>query len=103
MEISYIIIFFLILSISINIIIFLIYIKKRGLTKFTKTFPNTQSKMYKKFLIPEIYTKDSLQFSFKKNVTDKDSFSSWKNTLITKFQELHNLPNFHDLKIKLCF
>jgi len=101
MEILYIIISFLILSISINVAVFLVYIKKRGINHLAKNLStkNSHSNIYKKFLIPEIYTKNSLQLSFKNNVQNKNSFLPWKNKLITKFQELHDLPNFQDLQV----
>ena len=76
MEILYIIISFLILSISINVAVFLVYIKKRGINHLAKNLStkNSHSNIYKKFLIPEIYTKNSLQLSFKNNVQNKNSF-----------------------------
>jgi cephalosporin-C deacetylase-like acetyl esterase len=82
-----------VVSISINIVIFSLYFRKRGLRESYERITKTnKTEDYKKFEIPALYKKDSLQLSFDKHVKQKEDFDKWKQTVISKFQEIHKIP-----------
>ena len=94
-------ILFLIISLSINISIFILYTKKRGKKQLIKklSLEKNEKKQFESLKIPDIYTKESLSLSFEKNVNTKNDFDNWKKNLISKFQELHNIPDLEQIRI----
>ena len=92
---------FLIISLCINIAIFLAYTRKRGKKHIIKKLSGkkNQNMEFESLKIPDIYTKDNLLLSFKKNVKSKNDFDNWKKNLISKFQDLHKIPNLEQIDI----
>ena len=89
-----------VVSISINIIIFSLYFRKRGLRESYERITKTnKTEDYKKFEIPALYKKDSLQLSFDKHVKQKEDFDKWKQTVISKFQEIHKIPTLSSIRL----
>ncbi len=88
------------ISVSINIIVFSLYFRKRGLRESYERITKTnKTEDYKKFEIPALYKKDSLQLSFDKHVKQKEDFNKWKQTVISKFQEIHKIPTLSSIRI----
>tara|TARA_B110001454_G_C12719648_1_gene434181 strand:- start:2673 stop:3842 length:1170 start_codon:yes stop_codon:yes gene_type:complete len=94
-------ILFLIISLSINISIFILYTKKRGKKQLIKklSLKKTEKKKFEPLKIPEIYTKNNLSLSFKNNVKTQNDFNGWKKNIISKFQELHKISNLDQICI----
>jgi len=89
-----------VVSISINIVIFSLYFRKRGLRESYERITKTnKTEDYKKFEIPALYKKDSLQLSFDKHVKQKEDFDKWKQTVISKFQEIHKIPTLSSIRL----
>ena len=89
-----------VVSISINIVIFSLYFRKRGLRESYERITKTnKTEDYKKFGIPALYKKDSLQLSFDKHVKQKEDFDKWKQTVISKFQEIHKIPTLSSIRL----
>ena len=87
------------ISVSINIIVFSLYFRKRGLREsYERVAKINKTEDYKKFVIPTLYKKDSLQLSFDKHVKQKQDFDKWKQTVISKFQEIHEIPNLSSIR-----
>ena len=88
------------ISVSINIIVFSLYFRKRGLRESYERITKTnKTEDYKKFEIPALYKKDSLQLSFDKHVKQKEDFDKWKQTVISKFQEIHKIPTLSSIRL----
>ena len=88
------------ISVSINIIVFSLYFRKRGLRESYERITKTnKTEDYKKFEIPALYKKDSLQLSFDKHVKQKGDFNKWKQTVISKFQEIHKIPTLSSIRL----
>ncbi len=94
-------ILFLIISLSVNISIFILYTKKRGKKQLIKklSLEKNEKKQFKSLKIPDTYTKESLSLSFEKNVNTRNDFDSWKKNLISKFQQLHDIPHLEQIRI----
>ena len=90
-----IIILILVLSLSINAIILYTLNEKNLLTNFGNKI-SYEMENFEYIEIPEIYNKNSL-FDFESNVIEKDDFVPWKNSLLKKFQEYQNIPDFKDI------
>ena len=89
-----------VVSISINIAIFSLYFRKRGLRKsYERVTKTNKTEDYKKFEIPALYKKDSLQLSFDKHVKQKGDFNKWKQIVISKFQEIHKIPTLSSIRL----
>ena len=89
-----------VVSISINIVIFSLYFRKRGLRESYERITKTnKTEYYKKFEIPALYKKDSLQLSFDKHVKQKEDFDKWKQTVISKFQDIHKIPTLSSIRL----
>jgi len=89
-----------VVSISINIAIFSLYFRKRGLREsYERVTKTNKTEDYKKFEIPALYKKDSLQLSFDKHVKQKGDFDKWKQTVISKFQEIHKIPTLSSIRL----
>jgi len=89
-----------VISISINIIIFLLYFRKRSFSEsYERVFKKNKTENYKQFEIPVLYKKDHLQLSFDKHVKQKEDFDKWKHLVVSKFQEIHNLPSLNNIRI----
>ena len=89
-----------VVSISINIAIFSLYFRKRGLREsYERVTKTNKTEDYKKFEIPALYKKDSLQLSFDKHVKQKGDFNKWKQTVISKFQEIHKIPTLSSIRL----
>ena len=89
-----------VVSISINIVIFSLYFRKRGLREsYERVTKTNKTEDYKKFEIPALYKKDSLQLSFDKQVKQKEDFDKWKQTVISKFQEIHKIPTLSSIRL----
>ena len=89
-----------VVSISINIVIFSLYFRKRGLRESYERITKTnKTEDYKKFEIPALYKKGSLQLSFDKHVKQKEDFDKWKQTVISKFQEIHKIPTLSSIRL----
>ena len=87
------------ISVSINIIVFSLYFRKRGLREsYERIAKINKTEDYKKFVIPTLYKKDSLQLSFDKHVKQKQDFDKWKQTVISKFQEIHEIPTLSSIR-----
>ena len=87
------------ISVSINIIVFSLYFRKRGLREsYERVAKINKTEGYKKFVIPTLYEKDSLQLSFDKHVKQKQDFDKWKRTVISKFQEIHEIPTLSSIR-----
>ena len=87
------------ISVSINIIVFSLYFRKRGLREsYERVAKINKTEDYKKFVIPTLYKKDSLQLSFDKHVKQKQDFDKWKQTVISKFQEIHEIPALSSIR-----
>ena len=90
----------IVISVSINIIVFTLYFRKRGLREsYERVAKINKTEDYKKFVIPTLYKKDSLQLSFDKHVKQKQDFDKWKQTVISKFQEIHEIPTLSSIRI----
>ena len=88
------------ISVSINIIVFSLYFRKRGLREsYERIAKINKTEDYKKFVIPTLYKKDSLQLSFDKHVKQKEDFDKWKQTVISKFQEIHKIPTLSSIRL----
>ena len=94
-----IIILILVISLSINAIILYTLNEKNLLTNFGNKI-SYEMENFEYIEIPEIYNKNSL-FDFESNVLEKDDFVPWKNSLLKKFQEYQNIPDFKDIGILL--
>ena len=89
-----------VVSVSINIVVFSLYFRKRGLRgSYERVTKINKTEDYKKFEIPALYKKDSLQLSFDKHVKQKEDFDNWKQTVISKFQEIHKIPTLSSVRI----
>jgi len=89
----------IVISVSINIIVFTLYFRKRGLREsYERVAKINKTEDYKKFVIPTLYKKDSLQLSFDKHVKQKQDFDKWKQTVISKFQEIHEIPTLSSIR-----
>ena len=89
----------IVISVSINIIVFTLYFRKRGLREsYERVAKINKTEDYKKFVIPTLYKKDSLQLSFDKHVKQKQDFDKWKQTVISKFQEIHEIPALSSIR-----
>jgi len=87
------------ISVSINIVVFSLYFRKRGLREsYERVAKINKTEDYKKFVIPTLYKKDSLQLSFDKHVKQKQDFDKWKQTVISKFQEIHEIPTLSSIR-----
>ena len=88
-----------VVSISINVVVFSLYFRKRGLREsYERIAKINKTEDYKKFVIPTLYKKDSLQLSFDKHVKQKQDFDKWKQTVISKFQEIHEIPTLSSIR-----
>jgi len=88
-----------VVSVSINIVVFSLYFRKRGLREsYERVTKINKTEDYKKFVIPTLYKKDTLQLSFDKHVKQKQDFDKWKQTVISKFQEIHEIPTLSSIR-----
>ena len=88
-----------VVSVSINVVVFSLYFRKRGLREsYERVTKVNKTEDYKKFVIPTLYKKDSLQLSFGKHVKQKQDFDKWKQAVITKFQEIHEIPTLSNIR-----
>ena len=88
-----------VISISVNIVIFLLYFRKRSFSEsYERVFKKNTAEDYKQFDIPKLYKKDYLQLTFDKHVKQKEDFNKWKNLIISKFQEIHKIPSLENIR-----
>jgi hypothetical protein len=94
-------ILFLIISLSVNIAIFILYIKKRGKKQLIKklSLQKNEKRQFESLKIPDIYTRNRLSLSFEKNVKTKNDFDGWKKNLLSKFQKLYEMPDLEQISI----
>jgi len=91
----------LIISISVNALIFSFYLDKHTLPElFDRFFEKVSSSPLELPQIPEIYKNDLLIMSYDNKVKQKDDFKSWKNEVVTKFIEIYKFPDIDEIEIK---
>ena len=91
----------LIISISVNALIFSFYLDKHTLPElFDRFFEKVSSSPLELPQIPEIYKNDLLIMSYDNKVKQKDDFESWKNEVVTKFIEIYKFPDIDEIEIK---
>ena len=98
-NVTKIIAIFLIVSVTINLVIFSYYTEK-GYTVGTileKFSDNENNLDLPKF--PDIYLENKLQLSYEENVNSLDDFYIWKENIKKKFIDIYELPEINELKI----
>jgi len=94
-----IILVFLIVSITFNIIVISYVFQKYTFEElYSKFFEPEIDEEYRPAVLPEIYTKNIMPLSFDKNVEKIEDFDTWKGQVIQKFREVNQVPLLDEIK-----
>jgi len=95
-----IILVFLIVSITFNIIVISYVLQKYTPAElYSKFFKPEVDEEYKPAVLPGIYTKNIMPLSFDKNVEKIEDFDTWKEQVLQKFREVNQVPLLDEIKV----
>lgn len=97
-NVSKLLIISLIISITINLVIFSYYVEK-GYTVDTILEKFSDDKNLDLPKIPEIYLENKLQLSYENNVNNLSEFSVWEKNIRKKFMDIYDLPELNELEV----
>lgn len=97
----HIILVLFVISLAINVFVFVEYFEKRDLTDLYARLTDQQTESSKKLpQIPDFYKENTMMLSFEKNVSTKEDFVRWKEEVLSKFKEIYDIPSFDEIKIE---